>query len=97
MALHFAAECVRKIRDCWSVPAHKELWFRGEREDYDTRLRPMLYRRKDKCLKPTAELLKIEHDLYENFQRYCELTEGSDLIVGHRGNTGKLTASEVIC
>jgi hypothetical protein len=36
--------CVREIRKFWNVPPHEELWFRGEAEEYDSRLRPKLYR-----------------------------------------------------
>jgi hypothetical protein len=56
---------VRKIRNDWDVQDHKELWFRGESEEYETPLRPKLYR----SLKPPQELLEFENDLYEYFQR----------------------------
>ena len=60
-----------EFRDSLRLPEHKELWFRGESRDYrDTILRPELYRpAKGVPLKPTAKLLTIENDLYEEFQR----------------------------
>jgi hypothetical protein len=61
---------VEEFRRRWKVPGGKELWFRGESEKYPTFLRPKLYRpRKGVDLKPVPELLKIEMDLYEDFQR----------------------------
>jgi hypothetical protein len=61
---------VRKVRESWRTPAHRELWFRGESRLHDTLLRPELFRpRSNLPLKPTAELLKIENDLYEDFRR----------------------------
>jgi hypothetical protein len=60
---------VRELREEWKVPPNKELWFRGETEKYQTRLRPKLYRPAGgRSLKPSAELLEIESDLYEYFQ-----------------------------
>jgi hypothetical protein len=55
----------------WKLAKHKELWFRGESMDYgETILRPELYRPAHKAsLKPIWQLLKIENDLYEEFQR----------------------------
>jgi hypothetical protein len=63
-------ELIRTIRHDWTLPDHKELWFRGEKRDYgDTRLRPALYRPpKDRSLRATKELLEIEDDLFEKFQ-----------------------------
>jgi hypothetical protein len=65
-------ERVRKLRESWALPGHKELWFRGESRDYgDTILRPELYRpgKVGAALKAIPELLKIENDLYEEFRR----------------------------
>jgi|RhiMetdeSRZDD1v2_1073273.scaffolds.fasta_scaffold515039_2 FRG domain len=63
-------ERVGKLREWWRVREHKELWFRGESEKYATFLRPELYRpRKGLDLKPIPELLDIEMNLYEHFQR----------------------------
>jgi hypothetical protein len=64
-------EQVRQIRADWTVPEDKELWFRGEKRDYgDTRLRPILYRPpRNRSLKPIGDLLDIEDDLFEAFQR----------------------------
>jgi|ERR1039458_4819601 hypothetical protein len=64
--------CVSKFRQSWGLAKHKELWFRGESRDYgETILRPELYRPAgaDGSLKPIWKLLKIENDLYEEFQR----------------------------
>jgi hypothetical protein len=61
---------VGKLRKDWELPAHKELWFRGESERYETCLRPELYRpRKNAELKPIDDLLGIEIELYEDFKR----------------------------
>lgn len=62
---------VREIRVHWGVPEHKELWFRGEDGEYGaTRLRPKLYRPSPgEALRSIADLLDIENDLYEDFQR----------------------------
>ena len=58
------------IRRTWRIPEHKELWFRGEVREYETFLRPVLFRPKDNLpLKPISELLEIENVLYEQFQR----------------------------
>jgi hypothetical protein len=71
---------VRKLRESWRTPAHLELWFRGESRPYDTLLRPELFRpRKDLPLKPIAELLKIENDLYEDFRR-CAIQLSTETI-----------------
>jgi FRG domain len=62
-------DCVRAIRQDWNVPPHRELWFRGEAEEYDSLLRPKLYRPlKGGTLRPVTELLEIENQLYEYFQ-----------------------------
>ena len=62
--------CVRRIRDDWRLPRHKELWFRGEEQKYDTLLRPKLYRPPEaRSMKPVPELLEIENSLYNDFVR----------------------------
>lgn len=68
---------VSELRDVWQTKDDRELWFRGESEIRPTTLQPTLYRpRKDPKnigaylpLKPISKLLKIELDLYEEFQR----------------------------
>lgn len=63
---------VREIREDWTLADDKELWFRGEKQDYgDTRLRPVLYRppKTRNSLKAIPELLKIENSLFATFQR----------------------------
>jgi len=61
-------ERVRKIRQDWSD--HEELWFRGESKKHETALHPKLYRPREKrALKPVPELLKIENELCDEFQR----------------------------
>lgn len=63
-------EQVRDIRQFWRLPDYKELWFRGEDEQYQTTLRPKLYRPpKTRAMKPVPDLLNIENVLYEDFQR----------------------------
>jgi hypothetical protein len=59
------------IRTDWSIAEDNELWFRGEKRDYETtRLRPVLYRPPvNRSLKPIPDLLKIEDDLFDAFQR----------------------------
>lgn len=63
------------FRQMWNTPDEKELWFRGEARQHPTLLRPELYRPRknadggDQALKPVGDLLKIENDLYEEFQR----------------------------
>jgi hypothetical protein len=58
------------LREAWAIPDHKELWFRGEKRNHDTPLRPKVYRPgKGRPLRPIPELLKIENELYEDFQR----------------------------
>jgi hypothetical protein len=62
-----------RVADCrkwWDSESSRELWFRGERRQYETILRPQLYRQpKGRSLKPVPELLDIENDLYEGFKR----------------------------
>jgi hypothetical protein len=63
---------VRDIRADWTLTDDKELWFRGEKQDYgDTRLRPVLYRppKTRSSLRAIPELLKIETNLFATFQR----------------------------
>lgn len=61
---------VTQLRESWGTPGHKELWFRGETQKHLTCLRPRLYRPGGNLpLKPVFELLRIENDLYEKFQR----------------------------
>ncbi len=67
---------VTHCREVWGLEEHKEIWFRGESRKYGTFLRPDLYRPRrdprdggDLPLKPIADLLKVENDLYEDFQR----------------------------
>lgn len=62
---------ILEIRQDWSLPENKELWFRGEKLDYGTtRLRPALYRPPiGRSLKPISDLLRIEDALFEAFQR----------------------------
>jgi hypothetical protein len=63
-------ERVRSHREFWNLPGHKELWFRGESKTRETALHPKLYRPREKlALKPVSELLEIENDLHEEFQR----------------------------
>src|ERR1700731_3260006 len=62
---------VHEIRKDWRVLDHKELWFRGEGESHDTSLlRPNLYRPpKGTAMKSIQDLLNIECELYDDFQR----------------------------
>jgi len=64
-------DAVSELRGFWGLPKHKELWFRGEAQDYgDTILRPELYRPvKGKPLKPISKLLSIENHLSDEFRR----------------------------
>jgi hypothetical protein len=39
---------VGKLRKKWKLAVHKELWFRGESERYETRLRSELYQTEEK-------------------------------------------------
>ncbi len=60
---------VADFRHRWQVSDSKELWFRGEDQDFkDTRLVPKLYRpRKGESIKPVTALLKIENELRDEF------------------------------
>jgi FRG domain len=60
---------VAELRKKWKLSAHKELWFRGESEKYKTCLRPELYRPRNEKLKSIDDLLEIETDLYNDFER----------------------------
>src|ERR1700730_10174077 len=62
---------VHEMRKAWRVLDHKELWFRGEGESHDTSLlRPNLYRPpKGTAMKSIQDLLNIECELYDDFQR----------------------------
>jgi hypothetical protein len=63
-------EHVNRFRQLWNTPADKELWFRGERKNHERKLRPKIYRPPEKRrMRPVPELLKLENDLYEEFQR----------------------------
>jgi hypothetical protein len=65
---------VRRERSNWRLADKKELWFRGESRDHQkTLLRPELYRpRKSAALLDVEDLLDIESDLYEEFQRCAD-------------------------
>src|ERR1700732_440533 len=63
---------VRAIREEWGIDKHKELWFRGEGEKHEQSiLRSALYRTQKvtTTMKKPSELLEIECELYEEFQR----------------------------
>src|SRR5215469_11389173 len=63
---------VHDVREnLWRLGDKKELWFRGESQDHgNTLLRPELYRpREPNALRPVDDLLNIESELYEEFQR----------------------------
>jgi FRG domain len=63
-------EPVRRLRQLWNTSADRELWFRGERKNHEWKLRPKIYRPPEKRrMRPVPELLKIENELYEEFQR----------------------------
>ena len=63
-------EAVKTFRAQWQVPAHQELWFRGESKKHAHILRPELYRPvPGQPMKPIPDLLKIENDLCVEFQR----------------------------
>jgi len=53
------------------LPPHKEIWFRGEDAKHvSTRLRPKLYRPiPGRPLLPVLDLLGVENDLYDDFER----------------------------
>ena len=94
-------EQVCKVRNDWSMPDDKELWFRGEKRDYgETRPWPILYRppKNQRSLKPIPDLLKIEDDLFDAFQR-CnpQLSDGpieddfdGYLLMQHHGGPTRL-------
>jgi FRG domain len=64
---------VSQIREAWGIEKHKELWFRGEGEEHkESILSPALYRPprgNTVDMKAIGELLEIESELYEEFQR----------------------------
>jgi hypothetical protein len=62
---------VAGVRKRWDVPKSKELWFRAEDSKHkETRLQPGLYRpAKSGIRKPIRSLLRIENDLYQEFER----------------------------
>lgn len=63
-------DAVTDIRNYWRPDDDEELWFRGEKMYRDTRLCPQLYRPPERGrLKPIADLLEIERQLYDDFQR----------------------------
>jgi hypothetical protein len=60
------------VKPGMGIGEHKELWFRGEGEKHERSiLRPALYRppKGDGAMKEIAQLLDIESELYEEFQR----------------------------
>jgi hypothetical protein len=65
---------IRKIRQEWKLPEHKELWFRAEdAKHFDTKLQPKLYRPgKGKRRKRVPELLSIEDDCHDEFWRCAD-------------------------
>jgi hypothetical protein len=69
-----------KCRDWWRLADDKELWFRGESQHHqETLLRPELYRPRKLPLRPVDDLLDIESDLYEEFQRCADQFRGETL------------------
>lgn len=71
-------KAVSAFRAQWQVPPDEELWFRGESKKHDYFLRPELYRTADgESLKPISHLLKIENDLWVEFQRCAVQLLGS--------------------
>jgi hypothetical protein len=74
-------DAVRCARETWHVDERKELWFRGEHRNHEaTLLRPELYRpRKSSSLRNVDELLGIESDLYDEFQRCADQFRGETL------------------
>ena len=64
---------VRIMRNAWGRENHKELWYRGEARKYGSFLSPELYRTRPECpsrfMKPIPELLTIENEYYQAFQR----------------------------
>jgi hypothetical protein len=78
---------VAELRDQWQLPFLKEPWFRDESREHETRLRPELYRpQKGKQLKLTDDLLKIENELYKDFQRCGHGPRGTLCARTHRGS-----------
>jgi hypothetical protein len=74
-------ERVREQREHWQVSKTKELWFRGESMAHPASiLRPELYRpREGKALPLIDDLLDIESELYEEFQRCADQFRSSTL------------------
>jgi hypothetical protein len=76
---------VDRIRDRWRIGKQDELWFRAEDAIYhETRLQPCLYRpREGGKRKSIQSLLKLENNLYEEFQRcatqLCDVKPTGDL------------------
>jgi hypothetical protein len=74
---------VRELREkVWRLKDETELWFRGESKDHqNTLLRPELYRPRKPgvALRPIDDLLDIESDLYEEFQRCGEQFRSEEL------------------
>jgi hypothetical protein len=70
-SLSYYLKIVSDLRKDWKVKDHKELWFRAESSTHaTTRLQPGLYRpRAGSTRKTINELLTLENDLYEEFQR----------------------------
>lgn len=62
---------VKAVRKQWHIPRSDELWFRAEDARYqNTHLRPGVYRpREGGRPKAIGHLLKIENELYEEFER----------------------------
>ena len=65
---------VRKTRQEWNLPEHRELWFRAEDIKHSaTRLQPKLYRPgKGRPRKPVKELLSIEDECHDEFRRCAD-------------------------
>jgi len=74
-------DAVHRWRQWWHPSeSAEELWFRGERREYKTLLRPQLYRpAKGRSMKPVPELLDKENNLYEDFQRCADQLSGESL------------------
>ena len=62
---------VATIRKRWKISRRDELWFRAEDAKHrKTRLQPGLYRPRESGLRKSVNtLLKLENELYEEFQR----------------------------
>jgi hypothetical protein len=73
---------VRAFREQWRVPRRDELWFRAEDARYrNTHLQPGIYRpRAGSKRKTIRQLLELENDLYEEFERCA--TQLSDVTPG---------------